>query len=109
MSPAEIEANLGRLRFSQLGFSQSYLLILRGFAHKTCLLFPSLLEPKWSQVAKSEPAEICLDFDTQWSRILSIQGQVNWPGTPARCLIVTFATALVHWRLPQAQLVHPRS
>jgi hypothetical protein len=21
------------------------------------------LEPKWRQVAKSEPAEICLDFD----------------------------------------------
>jgi len=38
-------------------------LILQDIALKTCPILSSLLEPKWSQAVKSEPVEICLDFD----------------------------------------------
>ena len=41
--------------------AQSYLLIMRYLAQKACLILHTLLEPKWSQMYKSEPAEICLD------------------------------------------------
>ncbi len=41
--------------------TQSYLLILQGIASISCLILSFLLEPKWSQAVKSEPAEICLN------------------------------------------------